>query len=206
MAGREVIARDLDDIEVIKLILAEEEKERPPVAPPKARIVPVGTIGLALEEIERGSTGLVAFPGIGRVEVLALSLIHQYASVLVVTEPNVVIEFGAQSASIKAPTRSMEDINDVAATVDKTITVAEEVDVFRLLGQRAPRFIRILVDQACTLEFQTPRTARTTYPEGLAANDALEITNETWTTIWVTPTTSTTLQIYMSTTSAMGKE
>lgn len=211
MVEERIEGRDLSDEEVLRLILSEEPAEVGVPTPTdrgerEGPILNVGSIGLAQEEIERGQQGLAVFPNVGPVRVQTLELVHRYANVLVVEDNNIVKEYGAASASIKAPTRSMEDLSDIAEVLDVTITAEYEVDVFRKLGNRVPRFIRILVDQDCDLAFETPRTSRRDYPEDLTANVPLELTNEAWITFWVTPTTSTTLQVYMSTTSAIGRE
>lgn len=204
MARRvEIIDGELTDEEALALILKGEEP-----APPPERVkepLPLGSIVFVLEEIDKGKDGRAAFQG-REVTVQTLELVHRYANAIVIVQPNFVKEYGSPGAAIKAPARSLEDMNDVAASIDRTITTVLEVDVSTLLSDRVPRFIRILADQDATLEFQTPRTSRTTYPEGLDANIALEISNEAWIKMWITPTVSTLIQIYMSTSSAVGAE
>ena len=200
---------DKDEERVLALLLQEEErfKQLKLAAPPEKKTpkLPLGSIVLALEEIDRGQTGLAVLQG-EEVTVQAIELIHRYANAIVVIRPNIVKEYGSVSSTIKAPRRAMEDVDDLIQTVDKTITSEETVRVFDLLGSRLPRFIRILVDQDATLEFETPRTERTTFPEGLVANNVLTFENQAWVTFWVTPTVSTSLKVYMSTSSAMGRE
>jgi len=209
MADASKAGVDEDEERVLKLVLQEEERlkeirlEVPPEEEPEE--LPLGSIVLALEEIDPGQTGLAVFGG-NEVQIQALELIHRYANALVVVRPNLVKEYGAVSGTIKAPRRTLDDLNDVVAIVDETITDEKQVNVRTDLGDRVPRVLRILVDEDCTLAFETPRNPRTAYPEGLTGNVVLVVDNEAWVRLWVTPTKSTELKVYMSTSSAVGRE
>ena len=199
---------DEDEERVLKLLLQEEERlqEVKRKAPPKeVPELPLGSIVLALEEIDRGLVGLAVFQG-REIQIQALELIHRYANAIVVVRPNLVKEYGSVGGTIKAPRRTILDFKDISTGIDETITEERQIQISKLLGDRIPRYIRLFVDQDCTLEFETPRQERTTFPGGLDATVPAEIQDEAWITIWITPVRSTKLQMYASTSSAVGRE
>lgn len=94
-------------------------------------------------------------------------------------------------------TETQELPNNVARTLDKTVSDEEEVRLKKILGVY-PRFIRILTDQNADLQFKMPKNNWQDWEEGLTANTALELTDEGWGKIRIIPSQATRIRLYFS--------
>mgnify|MGYP001626256632 CR=1 FL=1 len=100
--------------------------------------VPIGAVGVALQHIAQGETGLAVFPEIGETSILALETIRKYSQIIVVDKDNKCLEY---TAAEKKPR---------TWNVRRTFTLKpdEEVRLLTIKGEGDVLSIGIIVDGA----------------------------------------------------------
>ena len=108
--------------------------------------VPIGAVGVALQHIAQGETGLAVFPEIGETSILALETIRKYSQIIVVDKENKCLEY--------TPAEKKPRTWNVRRTF--TLKPDEKVRLLTVRGEGDVLSIGIIVDGA------TAEAAKTT--------------------------------------------